>query len=116
MPDCTSTVGCKSEQAAARLLGYSQRSWDNISGKEKQPSSGYKYWSKLTVQEKKAAMILGYTAKTWDNSSGKEKQPASANKYWAKLSACGEHLLAARFFVCVYAISLFFAGIHWVLA
>merc|ERR1712032_1046266 len=81
---------CKSEQAAAKLLGYMQTTWDNLSGKQKQPSSADKYWAQLTSREKAAAGVLGYIAKVWDNSSGKEKQPASASKYWAKLSACGK--------------------------
>ena len=82
--------GCNSEQAAAEALGYTQVSWDNLSGKEKQPSSIDKHWSELTDKEKAAAVVLGYSATSWDDESGSEPQPASADKHWAELTACGE--------------------------
>ena len=96
-PPSTSTShaflpGCVNEQRAAVVLGYTKASWDNLSGKEKQPSSWDKYWAELTDKEKAAAVVLGYTATIWDNESGSEPQPASVKKYWAELRACGEDL------------------------
>ena len=80
---------CDSEQAAARVLGYTQVSWDNASGKEKQPSSAKKHWAKLSHIERVAAVVLGYTGSMWDK-GGKKYQPVSASKYWAGLTSCGE--------------------------
>ena len=80
---------CNSEQNAARVLGYNQVMWDNLSGNETQPASFDKYWAELTGKERAAAVVLGYEATVWDNESGSEPQPASANKHWAKLTACG---------------------------
>ena len=82
--------GCNSEQVAAGILGYTQVSWDNESGKEQQPVSALKAWAALTQHERSSAMVLGYTRATWDNKSGSELQPASANKHWAELTACGD--------------------------
>ena len=103
--------GCKSEQAAAKLLGFIQTTWDNLSGKQKQPSSADKYWAQLTSAEKAAAGLLGYIAKVWDNASGKEKQPASASKYWAKLSACGDNCCCCSPFLISY--SVFVTDVIW---
>lgn len=72
------------------MLGYTKDSWDNLSGKEKQPSSSLKYWAKFTDNEKAGAAILGYTDKSWDNLSGKEAQPALAIKRWGRLRKCGK--------------------------
>ena len=72
------------------LLGYTQVSWDNLSGKEQQPWSSIKSWAALKSYEIAAAMLLGYTATTWDNESGSEVQPASADKSWGELTACGD--------------------------
>ena len=69
-------------------MGYTQVSWDNESGKEKQPSSAKKRWDKLTHLERVAAVVLGYTGSMWDK-GGKKHQPASASKYWAELTSCG---------------------------
>ena len=82
--------GCNSKQVAAGILGYTQVSWDNQSGKEKQPASADKHWAALTQHERLAAMVLGYTRATWDNESGSESQPLSADKHWAELTACGD--------------------------
>jgi len=82
--------GCNSEQVAAGILGYTQVSWDNESGKEQQPVSADKPWAALTQHERSAAMVLGYTRAMWDNKSGSESQPASADKHWAELTACGD--------------------------
>ena len=82
--------GCKDERAAARALGYTQVSWDNKSGKEKQPASEDKSWAALTQHERAAAMVLGYTRTMWDNKSESEADSASAAKHWAELTACGE--------------------------
>ena len=90
---------CISEQAAAKALGYTQVSWEDVSGKERQPSHTDKSWLQLTAQEKAALTVLGYTAKTWNDVSGKETQPASASKTWGKLSVCGENLLITRLLV-----------------
>ena len=82
---------CKSEQAAAGVLGFTQVSWDDLSGQELQPSSVDKYWTNLTDSERAAAVVLGYTQTTWDNESGSEPQPASADKQWFQLISCGEN-------------------------
>ena len=81
------------------MLGYTQVSWDNLSGEEQQPWSSIKSWASLTANEKAAAAVLGYTATTWDNDSGSEPQPASAFKSWAELTSCfdGENLYSAAF-------------------
>ena len=85
-------AGCNSEQAAAGALGFTQGSWDNLSGQEKQPTSSDKYWTALTQHEQAAAIALGYTKTTWDNMSGSEPRPASASKGWSELTSCGEIL------------------------
>ena len=77
--------GHNSEQVAAEVLGYTQASWENLSGNEPQPASLLKSWSELTHSERVAAVVLGYTRKIWDNESGSELQPASAYKSWAEL-------------------------------
>ena len=46
------------------MLGFTQATWDNLSGKEEQPESTDKSWSKLTDTEKAGARLLGYTKKT----------------------------------------------------
>ena len=81
---------CSSEQLALRALGYTQASWDNLSGKEQQPWSVIKFWASLTANEKAAAAVLGYTQVSWDNASGSEPQPASAAKSWTELTACAD--------------------------
>ena len=80
---------CNGEQAAAVVLGYTQASWDNLSGEEKQPWSASKAWHELSTNQKAAALLLGYTQITWENESGSEPQPVSATKSWAELTACG---------------------------
>ena len=84
--------GCEhnSEQVAAEVLGYTQVSWENLSGNEPQPSSHKKSWSELRHSERVAAVLLGYTGKVWDNESGSEPQPASADKPWSELSPCAD--------------------------
>ena len=74
--------GCQSEQEAAKALGYTQITWDNLSGNENEPSIVDKYWSEMTAQEKAALTVLGFTAKIWDNHSGREELPASWEKSW----------------------------------
>ena len=89
---------CGSEQDAMRVLGYTQASWDNLSGEEQQPWSSIKYWSSLTPNEKEAAVVLGYTEMTWHYvfSMGRHilgkapLEPLSAIKYWDELTPCGE--------------------------
>ena len=73
---------------ALRTLGFTQVSWDNLSGQELQPWSSIKSWSQLTGEEKKAAEVLGYNQKAWDNDSGSEPQPASGDKSWAEMTSC----------------------------
>ena len=86
---------CNSEQAAVVALGFTQVSWDNMSGEEPQPSSWmYKFWDELTDNEKAAVTLLGYSQVSWDNDSGSEPQPASAYKGWSELTSCGEICLS----------------------
>ena len=70
-------------------MGYTQVSWDNDSGQERQPISATKSWAALTNDEKQAAVLLGYTQQSWDNESGLEQQPHSSFKSWRELTACG---------------------------
>ena len=81
---------CNSEQAGARALGYTQVSWNNLSGRVRQPLSSLKSWKALTANEKVGAKLLGYKRQSWDNESGDQPQPASTNKFWHELTACGE--------------------------
>ena len=85
-------AGCQSTQAAAERLGFTQVSWDNVSGQEKQPVIEEKSWSDMTHDERVAAVALGYTGKAWDNESGKEKQPAYEDQSWTELTTCCEYL------------------------
>ena len=80
-------------------MGYTQITWDNLSGNEHEPSIVDKYWSEMTAQEKAALTVLGFTAKIWDNYSGREEPPASWEKSWTRLSVCGENLLITRLLV-----------------
>ena len=66
-----------SEQQAAVLLGYTQVSWDNASGKEAQPASASTKWTDLTTQERLVATVLGYTEQTWRTVSVMKKTPWS---------------------------------------
>ena len=72
------------------MLGFTQVSWDNLSGKEAQPASENKYWAELNDAEKAAAKVLGYNEKIWDNKSGSEPQPSSAANSWAQLTTCDD--------------------------
>ena len=83
---------CNSEREAAKFLGYTAKSWDNLSGKEVQPPADDKWWVHLTENEQAAAAVLGWTEKSWDFWET-EPQPASANKSWAELTKCrdGKH-------------------------
>ena len=96
--------GCEhnSEQVAAEVLGYTQVSWDNLSGNEPQPVSHKKFWYELRHSERVAAVLLGYTGKVWDNESGSEPQPASADKHWSELSRCADEGRYAGIYLCVY--------------
>ena len=73
-----------------RVLGYTQATLDNLSGRERQPASATKSWSELTANEKEAAELLGWKNITWDDDSGMELPPMSSYKYWDQLTACGE--------------------------
>ena len=79
-----------SEQLAAQVLGYTQASWDNLSGKEQQPWSSIQFWASLTKHEKSAAALLGYTQTNWDNELGTQPRPASAFKSWSEMTECGD--------------------------
>ena len=79
---------CIGEKAAAVVLGFTQVSWDNLSGKEQQPSSSSKSWAALTEAETAAAVLLGYSQTTWENDSGSEPRPASTSKSWSELTTC----------------------------
>ena len=81
-------LACEAERAGAIVLGYTQVSWDDLSGETRQPWAASKSWRAFTDNEKRAAGLLGYTETTWDNDSGSEPQPASAYKYWVDLTAC----------------------------
>ena len=72
------------------MLGFTQVSWDDLSGKEAQPWSMSKFWRELSVNEKSAAGLLGYTQTAWDNDSGSEPQPLSGVKRWAELTTCSD--------------------------
>ena len=79
---------CEAEQEGAIVLGYTEVSWDDLSGKTRQPWIASKSWRAFTDNEKIAAGLLGYNQTTWDNDSGSEPQPASAYKFWADLTTC----------------------------
>ena len=92
---------CNSEQAGARALGYTQVSWNNLSGRVRQPLSSLKSWNELNANEKAGAKLLGYTEQSWDNESGDQPQPASGDKFWNELTACGEgEILSPSLRVC----------------
>ena len=69
-------------------MGYTQVTWDNESGNEKEPEAATYVWDSLTESQKAAVMVLGYTQTTWDDVSGKEIQPATVYKYWVEMSSC----------------------------
>ena len=79
---------CNSEQAAAVVLGFTQVSWDNLSGQL--PTDFFLFWAEMTENQKAAAGLLGYTQTTWDNDSGSEPRPASAFKSWSELTVCND--------------------------
>ena len=72
--------GC--EQQAARTLGFTQASWDNLPGKEVLPWSFAKYWTQLAMDEQKAAKILGWNEISWD------QDYAPHPKSWDELRSC----------------------------
>ena len=81
-------AGCFGEQGAAAVLGYTQVSWDNLSGKEKMPHVHNSFWAQMPEHEKAAARALGYTQKSWDDTNA--KQPPANTKWWHELKACGK--------------------------
>ena len=81
---------CNSEQDAARMLGFTQVTWDDYTGEERQPASLKKFWHMLTAGEKAGALTLGYTREIWDDRSSEEMRPASHTKHWAELTTCGK--------------------------
>ena len=99
------------------MLGYTQVSWDNLSGKERQPWSSLKAWYELSLNEQAAAGLLGYSQTIWDNNSGSEPQPASAVKSWAELTACiqSEISISDTSIVCALPLCLRFVERYRVL-
>ena len=81
-------AACDSERAGAVVLGYTEASWENLSGQERQPWSYGKPWIRLTDIERIGAALLGFTEKSWDNKSGLEPQPISYSKSWSELTVC----------------------------
>ena len=51
-------------QAAAKLLGYTKKLWDN----DKEPKECDEYWKDLSKEQQEAATKLGYNQKMWDAS------------------------------------------------
>ena len=82
---------CDSEQAAAKVLGYDEVSWDNWSGQERLPVPARLPWGNLIFVQKKAAKMLGYKQATWNMRQSASTQPDSFNKHWSELTACGEY-------------------------
>lgn len=80
-----------SQQEAAQVLGYTEYSWDNLSGQEKQPASTFKEWIQLTTKEKTAAVVLGYIEQTW----GKQEATEHRKKSWSELTSKGADLVFA---------------------
>ena len=79
---------CNTEQEAARILGYTRVSWNNKSGKEKQPDSIDKNWDELADIERQAATMLGYNGNMWDKD---KKLPPAMKKRWGHLTtSCGD--------------------------
>ena len=74
---------------AAEVLGYTQVTWDDVTGRELQPPSSNTSWYDLTHKERLAAMVFGHTATSWDNE--KEPQPADWDLYWAEMASCGQY-------------------------
>ena len=85
---CAVTTTQLNQRQAAILLGYTQVSWDNASGKEAQPASASKKWTDLTTVEKSAATVLGYTEQTWSTVSVTKKTPWSALTATAGAGVC----------------------------
>ena len=84
------SAACNGEQAAYTTLGYTEASWNNLSGEQLRPWSTIKSWAHLSAKEEEAAAVLGYDAITWDNESGNEPQPASFFKHWDELTTCDD--------------------------
>ena len=82
---------CNSEQAAATVLGYDEVSWDNESGRERQPWQSKMIWASMTMPQRRAVMLLGFTQATWDGRADASVRPASYSKKWSELTTtCGE--------------------------
>ena len=75
------SLECYSEQDAAKVLGFTQSTWDNLSGKEPQPFSLDKVWDELTNEERAGAEALGYIGLVWDT-----QPPRAARVSWSELS------------------------------
>ena len=77
---------CDSEQAAAKVLGYDEASWENLSGEVRTPLQARLPWAQLIFVQKKAAKLLGYNKGTWSTGA----QTESSKKQWSELTTCGE--------------------------
>ena len=86
-----------SEQAAAKVLGYDQASWDDESGGARTPLQARLPWAQLSFVQKKSAKLLGYTQITWDVREATETQPESFYKQWSELTPCGECKIVCMF-------------------
>ena len=69
------------EQAALRILGYSEHGWDT-----REPHSNYKYWGDLTDEEQAAAETLGYKPAKWNDRKGTAKPPEYVGKTWSEMT------------------------------
>lgn len=54
----------KEIQEAAKLLGYTEKLWDE----DKEPKECDVWWRKLSKEQQEAAKKLGYDQKKWDAS------------------------------------------------
>lgn len=62
------------QQQAAKVLGYTQKSWDGDGG----PGVCDEDWDDMTDAQKKAAQVLGYTKALWDETE--EPAPPKQDK------------------------------------
>ena len=110
----THTVTTKTltlQQEAAALLGYTQVSWDNASGKEVQPETASKKWTDLTTIQKSSALVLGYNEKTWSTISKTKTTSWSALTTGSTGEEYVRHLVVALNFCMQVKLLNFCAGI-----
>lgn len=70
-----------SEHDAVRVLGFTETTWDNLSGKEPQPAAMRQHWADLTDNEQEALKALNFNRIIWDS-----QRPESAEKQWDELT------------------------------